>query len=129
MNDHTLTVTAFEDDDVLFEQTICPRDGSCAVWHECLVEGCAPPDEDAEDEGEFVAHGVLHQRIDYDWMTRDEPYNCGAYYIQDWFDLENVGREHGLGAYSFTVDYEGDGVWTAVGFEKVAPALTPEAGS
>lgn len=113
---HTLRVTGFRDDDVLFELEHCPRDGSCAVWHECL-EGCAPPDQDAEDEGEFDSHGRTHQKIEGSWMIRDEPYNCGAFFISAWFGLEDLAREGGLGVYEFDVDWNGDD-WVPVGIEK-----------
>lgn len=117
---HTLTVTEITEDETTFDLTDCPRDGGCAVWHECIAEGCTPPeDDDLEDLDEFEAHGRLHRKIDYDWMVQDEPYNCGAHFVTDWFGLDGVAESGGLGVYEFDVDWDGDN-WIALGFEKVS---------
>lgn len=110
---HKLHVESIDENgDATFHITHCPKSQACEVWHTCEVEGCHPTHEDAEVDGE-VLHGLLHREIDYSWMSRDEPHNCAANFIDDWEGLDEVG------GYLFDVDYLGDGHWVAVAIERV----------
>jgi hypothetical protein len=65
-----------------------------------------------DDEGEYVAHGIEHQRIDGEWMTMSD--RCAALESDSASEeLAEIAREHGLGRHEVEIDYYGDGDWNA----------------
>ena len=114
MSLHKIHATKVNEDGVVEEYEIdCPEDSTCAVWHECKVEGCEPPEDAYDAEEGDTRHGLPHQYIDYSWMSKDAPHNCATQFVEDWPEMEEGGR------YTFEVEYGGEGHWGVYGFEVV----------
>lgn len=113
MAEHRLTVDSIkENGNAEFRITHCPEDDTCAVWRECDIEGCAPPEGEEEAVEGVTLHGVEHRYLDYGWFRRDTPHNCGLQYADEWGGLDEVGE------YVCDVDYLGDGNWWPVGITR-----------
>ena len=95
----------------------CPKDETCAVWHEC--HECSFTDEEIEDllenEG-AMRHGKWHIDTEFGIAVKDEPHNCGVAYTEEWGTLEEAIHEHGAGIYTFKVEF--DGYWTVYDFRR-----------
>ena len=95
----------------------CPKDETCAVWHEC--HECSFTDEEIEDllenEG-AMRHGKWHIDTEYGIAVKDEPHNCGVEYTEEWYTLEEAIHEHGAGIYTFKVEF--DGYWGVYDFRR-----------
>ena len=124
MSIHTITVTQIINDDpdvadedfcdeVKYTLDHCPG-GNCIAWWECMKcdkDGYRPADEEIED-GEYEAHGVLHQKIDGDWMTASK--DCAVSVTDSGSDaMQDVAQEAGIGTHQVEVSYWGDGLWEA----------------
>lgn len=107
---HRLTARSGVWENDILTITHCPQTDVCAVWHECHEPGCRPTHDD-EVDGERL-HGLDHRMIDYSWMSRDEPHNCGVSYSDEWQGVD------ALGDYTFDVEYE-NGNWYPIDIEKV----------
>lgn len=97
-----------ECDDFEFSVT-CPGI-NCSLWMEC--KDCAhKPTEDEDDE--FTAHDVHHQRIDGHWMT--DTGQCAASATESGADgLSDLAHQFGPSTQQFDVDYWGDGIWDII---------------
>lgn len=109
----------YERDEVDYDVSLihCPKDETCAVWHEC--HECSFTDEEIEDllanEG-AMRHGKWHIDTEFGIAVKDEPHNCGVAYTEEWGTLEEAIHEHGAGIYTFKVEFDGN--WAVYDFRR-----------
>lgn len=123
MSVHTVTVTKLDNmhvegladeeyvDGVEFVIDHCPG-GDCTVWWTCAECGKSghQPTELEVQEGEYTAHGEVHQQIDGEWMVESK--SCAARATDSGADgMQEVAQAAGLGTHQIDVSYWGDGCW------------------
>lgn len=89
---------------------------TCRAWLECLEPGCPPfaPDteaeEQAQDDGEFVNHGDIHEQVCGMWCVATS--DC---YIATHYDLWDAAADLGVpgpGSYPVRGASDGEGELT-----------------